>query len=130
MQQDWDRVVMTKTTNKPVKVKPEQAVRDGSEVITEKKFAAGENKVLPAKNMAKLENETEELAHEKVPLSMAKAIQKARADKGMTQAQLAQAINEKPQVVNQYESGKAIPEGAVISKMEKALGTKLRPPKK
>mmetsp|Transcript_5992 Transcript_5992/g.10786 ORF Transcript_5992/g.10786 Transcript_5992/m.10786 type:complete len:131 (-) Transcript_5992:174-566(-) len=130
MQQDWDRVVMTKTTNKPVKVKPEQAVRDGSEVITEKKFAAGANKVLPAKNMAKLENETEELAHEKVPLSMAKAIQKARADKGMTQAQLAQAINEKPQVVNQYESGKAIPEGAVISKMEKALGTKLRPPKK
>ena len=78
----------------------------------------------------------------------------------MTQAQLAQKINEKPVVINQYENGKAIPNGLVscffclylpfylnrkhpcltlafaifiqlISKIERALGTKLpRPAKK
>lgn len=31
----------------------------------------------------------------------------------MTQAQLGQAINEKPQVVNEYEAGKAIPNNQV-----------------
>ena len=33
----------------------------------------------------------------------------------MTQAQLAQAINEKPQVINEYECGKAIPNPQVCT---------------
>ena len=33
-----------------------------------------------------------------------------------------QAINEKPSIINEYESGKAIPNGQLISKMERALG--------
>ena len=33
-----------------------------------------------------------------------------------------QKINEKPQVVNEYESGKAIPNNQVMSKLERALG--------
>ena len=37
-----------------------------------------------------------------------------------------QKINEKPQVVNDYESGKAIPNQQVISKLERAVGVKLR----
>lgn len=37
----------------------------------------------------------------------------------------------KPSVVNDYESGKAVPNGMLISKMERALGVKLpRPSKK
>jgi putative transcription factor len=43
----------------------------------------------------------------------------------MTQAKLAQAINEKPAVINEYENGKAIPNGQIISKIERALGCKL-----
>ena len=35
-------------------------------------------------------------------------------------------INEKPQVVNEYEQGKAIPNQQIIGKMERALGVKLR----
>lgn len=31
----------------------------------------------------------------------------------MTQADLAKAINEKPAVINQYENGKALPNGQV-----------------
>lgn len=49
----------------------------------------------------------------------------------MTQKDLATKINEKPQVVGEYESGKAIPNGQIIVKMEKVLGVKLpRPGKK
>lgn len=42
-----------------------------------------------------------------------------------------QQINEKPQVVGEYESGKAIPNPQLISKLERALGVRLpRPGKK
>ena len=37
-----------------------------------------------------------------------------------------QRVNEKPQVVNDYESGRAIPNQQIISKMERAVGAKLR----
>ncbi len=61
---------------------------------------------------------------------LGKAIAAARAEKKLTQKDLATQINEKPSVIQQYEQGKAIPDGQVISKMEKALGKKLpRPPK-
>ncbi|KAG1346732.1 putative Multiprotein-bridging factor 1a [Cocos nucifera] len=50
----------------------------------------------------------------------------ARVDKKLTQAQLAQLINEKPQVIQEYESGKAIPNQQVITKLERVLGVKLR----
>mmetsp|Transcript_27999 Transcript_27999/g.82335 ORF Transcript_27999/g.82335 Transcript_27999/m.82335 type:complete len:87 (+) Transcript_27999:559-819(+) len=55
----------------------------------------------------------------------------ARMAKKMTQKELATAINEKPQVIGEYESGKAIPNPQIISKMERKLGCKLpRPGKK
>lgn len=42
-----------------------------------------------------------------------------------------QQINEKPQVVGEYESGKAIPNPQLIAKLERALGARLpRPGKK
>jgi ribosome-binding protein aMBF1 (putative translation factor) len=54
----------------------------------------------------------------------------ARTAKKMTQKDLATAINEKPQVVAEYESGKAIPNPQIISKLERKLGTKLPRPGK
>jgi hypothetical protein len=47
---------------------------------------------------------------------------------GWTQKDLAQAINEKPQVVAAYESptAKTITNHTILTKMERALGTKLR----
>jgi ribosome-binding protein aMBF1 (putative translation factor) len=38
----------------------------------------------------------------------------------------AQKIQKKPQVINEYEQGKTIPDNAVLGKMERALGVKLR----
>ncbi|KAI9124910.1 hypothetical protein K1719_004237 [Acacia pycnantha] len=53
-------------------------------------------------------------------------IQKARLEKKMSQADLAKQINERPQVVQEYENGKAVPNQAVLAKMERVLGVKLR----
>lgn len=39
---------------------------------------------------------------------------------------LATKINEKQSVINDYESGKAVPNQQVLAKLERALGVKLR----
>ena len=41
-----------------------------------------------------------------------------------------QRINEKPQIVQEYESGKAIPNNQIQSKMERALGMSDSQPEK
>lgn len=69
-------------------------------------------------------------ADDRVDKNIARGIQKARMAKQMTQKELAHAIAEKATVVNQYESGKAIPNPAIINKLERALGTQLRERKK
>ena len=74
---------------------------------------------------AKLDNETEQLKHNRVDKELRLAISKARTAKGLTQKQLATQLNMQPQVINEYESGKAIPNNAVIAKIERALGAKL-----
>ena len=66
----------------------------------------------------------------RVDKSLSKAIMQARTAKKMTQKELATAINEKPQVVGEYESGKAIPNPQIISKLERKLGCKLPRPGK
>mmetsp|Transcript_7537 Transcript_7537/g.8687 ORF Transcript_7537/g.8687 Transcript_7537/m.8687 type:complete len:128 (+) Transcript_7537:102-485(+) len=97
------------------------------------RYATGANKSAhSATTMSarKLE-ETDELKHSKVDKSLSKAIQQARMAKKMSQKQLATLINEKPQVIAEYENGKAIPNGQIIVKIEKKLGCKLpRPGKK
>mmetsp|Transcript_13908 Transcript_13908/g.32313 ORF Transcript_13908/g.32313 Transcript_13908/m.32313 type:complete len:118 (+) Transcript_13908:355-708(+) len=66
----------------------------------------------------------------KVDKSLSKAIMQARTAKKMTQKELATAINEKPQVVAEYESGKAVPNPQIISKLERKLGARLPRPGK
>jgi hypothetical protein len=39
---------------------------------------------------------------------------------------LLQLVNEKPQVIQEYESGKAIPNPQVLSKMSRVLGVTLK----
>lgn len=53
---------------------------------------------------------------------------KARLAKepAMTQKDLATRVNEKPSVINDYESGRAVPNQQVLAKLERALGVKLR----
>merc|ERR1739844_443202 len=74
--------------------------------------------------------ESEDLKHAKVDKLLSKAIMQARMAKKMTQKDLATAINEKPQVVAEYENGKAIPNGQIIVKIERKLACKLPRPNK
>ncbi|KAL7215835.1 hypothetical protein ACSBR1_027896 [Camellia fascicularis] len=102
----------------------------GVEIETVKKANAASNKAASSKttlNTRKLDDETENLSHDRVPTELKKNILQARMDKKRTQAQLvAQIINEKPQLIQEYESGKAIPNHQIITKLERALGVKLR----
>jgi putative transcription factor len=41
-------------------------------------------------------------------------------------ALLPQMVNEKPQIIQEYESGKAIPNPQVLSKMSRVLGVTLK----
>ena len=103
------------------------AQKKGLQVDTEKKFTAATNKNHAGpSNAVKLDNETEELRHQKLDLSVSKAIQQARNAKGLTQVQLAQLINEKQQIINEYEQAKVIPNQQILAKLERALGVKLR----
>ena len=52
--------------------------------------------------MKKLEDSTEEFKHQTIDRSLSKAIQQARLAKKMTQKELATAINERPQIIQQY----------------------------
>jgi len=61
-----------------------------------------------------------------VSYSVALRIQQARQAKGWTQKELATRICEKPQVVNDYEAGRAIPNQQILAKMERELGVKVR----
>lgn len=129
---DWDEVTyLRKKPQRAADAKSQKAVnqaqRRGEEVDTSKKFSASANKQhSAAKDTAKLDRETEELRHDRVTLDFGRTLQQARMAKKWTQKDLATRVNEKPQVVNDYESGKAIPNQQIISKLERAVGVKLR----
>ncbi|XP_070532513.1 endothelial differentiation-related factor 1-like [Ptychodera flava] len=129
---DWDTVTyLRKKAPTASQAKSKQAInaaqRRGEDIDTTKKFSAASNKQhSAAKDTAKLDRETEELHHERVSLDVGRLIMKGRQDKEMTQKELATKINEKPQVIQDYESGRAIPNNQVLGKIERALGIKLR----
>lgn len=117
-------VVLHKSKSKAQELRnPEavnQALRSGAPVQTVKKFDAGSNKKTAGAvvNMRKLDEGTEP--------DTPRQIQRARLGKRMSQPDLAKQINQRPQVVPEYENGKAVPNRTVLAKMEKALGVKLR----
>ena len=47
-------------------------------------------------------------------------------DKKLSQKDVAQKINEKPSVIQDYESSKATPNPQILGKLERVLGVKLR----
>jgi putative transcription factor len=130
-QQDWNPVVFSKRgrggKGKTGERAATQARQHGQAVQTTKKFEAGSNKQRRVgTSLRKLDEETEDFRHAQVSLSMGKRIQQARLAKKWTQKDLAQRINEKSTVINDYENGRAIPNNQIISKIERALGCQLR----
>ncbi|XP_027176694.1 multiprotein-bridging factor 1c [Coffea eugenioides] len=132
IKQEWEPVVLQKSRPKAQDLRDpkavNQALRTGGQVQTFKKADAGANKKAapPAVNARKLDEAEEPAALGRVSTEVRQAIQKARIEKKMSQAELAKQINERPQVVQEYENGKAVPNQAVLAKVERVLGVKLR----
>ena len=61
-----------------------------------------------------------------VGMTIGKKISQARLAKKLTQKQLAQQLNTQPVILQTYENGKALRNNSILSKIEKALGTKVR----
>jgi putative transcription factor len=53
-------------------------------------------------------------------------MQSARMDLKLSQKDVAQKINEKPSVLQDYEAGKAVPNSQILAKLERVLAVKLR----
>jgi putative transcription factor len=118
----------------PVNAQQLRLAKAAGLVTTEKRVNAGGNKSAHTSGAGmsarKIEEATEVGTLAKVDKDLSKAIMQARMAKKMTQKELATAINEKPQVVGDYEAGKAIPNPAIILKLERSLGVKLPRPGK
>ncbi|KIJ22854.1 hypothetical protein M422DRAFT_61359 [Sphaerobolus stellatus SS14] len=131
--QDWDPVKVGQKSRAPKAARTTSDIngarRAGAIVGTDKKITAGANKAhvgTDHQRIAKLDRENEVAPPPKIAPSVGKAIQAGRQDKGFTQKDLAQKVNEKPSVIQDYEGGKAIPNPQILGKLERALGVKLR----
>jgi len=129
-QQDWNTVTFGKTKAPATSVDAvKQAQRAGTGILQERRHNAATTAT--GMSVSRLDAETDELKHKTVAPELRLALSKARAAKGLTQKQLAQALNMQPAVISEYERGTAIPNNAIIARMEKALGARLpRAPKK
>ena len=105
-------------------------MRQGQNVDTVKKFGAGKNTQKDQVNARKIEKIIDEgegsMRIKTVDVEFSLKLQRARQSKNMTQKDLAAKIAERVTVINDYENGRAIPSGVIISKLEKALGVNLR----
>ena len=124
-------VYLTKRTPKQSEARSQHALtaamKSGQGIDSSKKYGGGGNKQrMSQRDTSAVCRDTEEMKVEHVSLDLGKLIMKGRNDKKMTQKELATKINEKPQVIQEYESGKAIPNNQITSKIERAIGLKLR----
>jgi putative transcription factor len=133
MSSDWDSVTIISKrpqSTKTLKSKDAltQAQRNGGAILSEKKQHINPHTKTEGSKIAKVDRMTDEGVFEvqKVSVSVSKAIQDGRRAKELTQKDLATKINEKPQIVAEYESGKGTPNQQVLAKMERVLGIKLR----
>ena len=71
----------------------------------------------------KIDKKIEEgnLKHDKIKLDICKQIQQKRLERGMTQKELANKLNISPKIISEIESGKAIKNQQLISKIKKNL---------
>lgn len=134
MADEWDKVTVirkkaTTTHGAHTSADLNAARRSGAVVGTEKRMTAGnKHSTGPGQLAAKLDRESEELTLPNVPTTVGKLIAKQRQVLGLTQKDLATKINEKPQVVQDYESARpgTVPNQQVLARMERVLGVKLR----
>ena len=114
-----------KGPSKDVKIK--EAVRMGKkvEIVTK---TTGNKAHQPSLNVHKLLEDDHPLEIKTVPKEIASQVARFRAEKKLTQEQLATKINEKAAVIKDLESATGMYDGQIIGKIEKALSVKIERP--
>ena len=117
IQQDWEPVVLRKNPTGPKPAGGAGAAKKGGSSM---QTAAGVD-------IRKLEADDDDapMALPTVSRDLRLAIAQARQAKGLAQKDLASKLMVPPKTIQDYEAGKAIPNNALIAKMERALGCKL-----
>ncbi|KAF9277884.1 multiprotein-bridging factor 1 [Linnemannia elongata] len=78
------------------------------------------------RRIAKVAESPEIIAPKTVTVDVGKVMAKARIEKKITQKELSAVVHEKPNMINDYEAGRAVPNQQVLGKIERALGVRLR----
>jgi len=105
------------------------AQRAGAIIGTEKKYAGANTKSDPnGQHLTKVANDPDVSKPKEVGPLVGRAISAARTAKEptMKQNELAAKVNSTVATIQKFESGKAAPDQALLGKMERVLGVKLR----
>jgi len=121
-QQDWTPVVLRKEMK--AKPKTEQALAS-AKAKGQVETVAKVHHTAPTNARLLDDNEAADYKLPTVTHDFKLALQKARQEKGWAQKDLAAKLNVKPSVINDYESGKVVPQPAFISQMNRVLGVQL-----
>lgn len=125
--QDWETVVFRKKPQKYGTTEQDinKARRQDANIDTHKKTdVSNKNLQNQSVNTRKLDAETEDFHHKKVPTEVAKAIERGRIAKKLTQDALARALNMQSREINEIEKGQALYNGQVLAKIKKFLDIK------
>ena len=126
----WDDVtILRKKRPNGSNMKKKNPIQS-SQVQSQLKYSEGNKINNVVMDKRKLDEQDEAGKLPEVGLSLGMLIQQASMAKSLTQKQLATLINEKPNVIAEYEQGKAIPNNQILGKLERKLGVKLRGKKK
>ena len=119
--QDWQTVVIRK--RQPKWDSSEKSVnaarRNDIAIDTIRKQKHGGNASI---NKAKLDQETEDFHLKKVPMDIAKSIEKGRIAKKLSRDDLAKALSIPAQEINEIERGQALYNGERLAKIKRYLG--------
>ena len=117
---DWDQKIIIGSKSRPKKPSEEKA--------GQKKEFYGGNKTAATEgsHLARVDREDEPGRVATISLDVSRAIQQGRQNKKLTQKELATKINERQNVISDFEAGKAKPNQQVLGKLERVLGIKLR----
>jgi putative transcription factor len=127
--QDWNTVSWDKRCEKNKNESSKEQIarlqRTGTGLVTKTNKTAGNKQkinVVDSSKLRKIENEEDTFKIEKVPLSISKKIAQLRCEKKLSQKDLAMKLSLDVKIIQEYENGKAIPNGNLINKLEKILG--------
>ena len=118
---DWDTKIVIGSKSRPKKPSEQKA--------GQKKEFYGGNKASGSNegaHLTRVDREDEPNKIATISLDVSRAIQQGRMAKSLTQKELATKINEKANVIQDFEAGKAKPNQQVLGKLERVLGIKLR----